>query len=317
MDISRIGIVGSSGFIGQNLQRYAAHAGLDVVAFSRPNSPRSQSIVPNVRFADLDLTDADAVVKAFDGLQCIINLQNSASPALSNVEDVISNDVLLHARAFTAAANAGVQRYVFISSAGTVYGRPKSLPVNESSELCPTNIYGATKLAIEGYVSAMSSLSGVSSIVLRVSNAYGAGQPYKRGQGLIPFLMTQIANGRPISVLGDPNVVRDYVYVDDVCSAIVASINTVLHNFQAINIASGEGHSISQIISCVSELMGKMAQIEYLPARQGDVGSIYFDRQRAMTVLGWSPTVSLYEGLTKAVAHFLGSESLDSQLART
>jgi UDP-glucose 4-epimerase len=168
------------------------------------------------------------------------------------------------------------------------------LPVPESHPLGPLCSYGVVKVAIENYLHMHDELYGLTANVLRVSNPYGAYQHHIGVQGIIPTFFRKIADGRPIEVWGDGSVVRDYIHVSDVVSALLSAGARDLSG--TFNIGSGVGHSVNEILDIVRRQMGRVVEVRYLPQRKFDVERIYLDISRARAELRWQPLLSLEAG---------------------
>ena len=166
-----------------------------------------------------------------------------------------------------------IKNIVFLSSGGTVYGISK----NKHKELDPTTpicSYGIMKLTIEMYLYLYNYLYGVNFLILRPSNPFGEYHKSNQ-QGLINVVIEKILNGEPIEIWGDGSVVRDYIYIKDLVRIIVDLIEKKVQN-EIINIGSGKGYSINEIINFIRYLTGNF-QIKYLRKRKTDVPYLVLD----------------------------------------
>jgi UDP-glucose 4-epimerase len=192
-----------------------------------------------------------------------------------------------------------VGKVVFASSGGTVYGAPPATaPILETSQTNPTTSYGIVKLAIEKYLDLYYRQSGLNYIVLRASNAYGERQNLQRSQGAIGVFMNLMQQARQIELWGDGQIVRDYVYVGDLARAfrLAAESSVPCGTF---NVGSGEGLSLNQLIDELRAITGIDPSISYLPARPFDVPSNVLNIDLVKSTLGWEPSTTLRQGLSR------------------
>ncbi len=194
---------------------------------------------------------------------------------------------------------SGVKRIVFISSGGTVYGVPKTIPISEEHSTYPTSSYGITKLAIEKYLDLYRSLHGLEYVTLRLANPYGVGQRLDAQQGAIAVFLARALRGEEISIWGDGSVIRDYIYVDDAIDAMVRSADVNIQGGCVVNIGAGVGYSINEILSAIEKVTGRRTNKKYVEGRTYDVPANVLDISAAARLLGWTPKISLEEGLLR------------------
>nr|WP_323690107.1 NAD-dependent epimerase/dehydratase family protein [Rhizobium sp. AN95] len=194
---------------------------------------------------------------------------------------------------------SGVKRIVFISSGGTVYGVPKTIPISEEHSTYPTSSYGITKLAIEKYLDLYRSLHGLEYVTLRLANPYGVGQRLDAQQGAIAVFLARALRGEEISIWGDGSVIRDYIYVDDAIDAMVRSVDVNIQGGCVVNIGAGVGYSINEILSAIEKVTGRRTNKKYVEGRTYDVPANVLDISAAARLLGWTPKISLEEGLLR------------------
>ena len=179
-------------------------------------------------------------------------------------------------------AAAGIERLVFISSGGTVYGTPNRVPIDEDHPLAPLNSHGLTKLMVEQYLGLIARTRGLDSVILRVSNPFGPRQAFRKGQGLIPAILERHRQGLPVQVFGDGSAQRDYIYVGDVIDAILAALRLPQARGGIFNIGSGEARSVLEIVAAVEARLGTRLDREHAPVRASDVEVNVLDIRRAL-----------------------------------
>nr|WP_277873283.1 NAD-dependent epimerase/dehydratase family protein [Sphingomonas profundi] len=299
-----MGVFGANGFIGRAIVRHLLARDRRVVALGRAFPADYQRIVGGgVETRVLDFRDALSVHAMLQGIDQAIDLVNSSSPALGNsrvVEDAATN-VLPHISFVQSCLSSGVSRIVFLSSGGTIYGAPRYLPMDEDHPTDPLVSYGVAKLMAEHYLRMLTRDSAVDHVVLRVSNPFGPGQTLRKGQGLIASILERQAAGLPIMVYGDGSTRRDYLYIDDLCQALVAALDAPPMR-QTFNIGTGRGRSTLEVIAEVEAAAGRRFDIAYVDDRPTDARSNILDCRKATRLLGWTAETSFEEGVRRTVA---------------
>jgi UDP-glucose 4-epimerase len=294
-------VFGGSGFLGQTLCRRLLIAGFNVRSVSRTGRPRGESKPwhSQVEWIATPL-DSDLAVQSLVDANIVFHLASTTLPSSSNQDmpyDLQSNAVaslrLLH-----ESAKLNIDRFIFVSSGGTIYGKPLQNPINEDHPTNPLCSYGIHKLAIEKYLNLFQHLYGLRSIILRVSNIYGEDQDCAKPIGAIAHFTSLALQGKPIEIWGDGKTVRDYVHVDDVASALLAAA-TYTGTISLFNIGSGIGTSLNDLLDTVKKYSLLPVSIIYKESRPFDVQANILDVTRAFRELAWQPSVSLQAGLRR------------------
>ena len=303
-------VTGASGFIGSHLVDGLLAAGYRVKALARhlPGliSPVAQAN-PALKLCPLSMGDGLALQEAIEGADLVFHLASGSLPQSSNRDPQADVQVnLLGAlKVLEAARLAQVQRLVMVSSGGTVYGVPQQVPIPETHPTDPTCSYGISKLAIEKYVALYRQLPGLDGLVLRVANPYGERQRLDATQGVVPVFLGKALRGEPLQIWGDGSTVRDFLHVSDVVAALLAAAHYQGEE-RLFNVGSGEGLSLNQLVALLGAELQRPLAVEYLPARGFDVPTNVLCIERAQRCLGWSPTVSVAEGLHSLCASLNG-----------
>ncbi|MFA6582790.1 MAG: NAD-dependent epimerase/dehydratase family protein [Elusimicrobiaceae bacterium] len=289
-------LVGGSGFLGSHISAALLAAGHGVTVFDRV-APSVKSRRPPV-FIKGDYANSADLKKALRGQDIVFHLAWTTVPA-TPFEEIgqdaaanIANSVNL----FRVSVEQGIQKIIFVSSGGTVYGDSALLPVSETMPTEPLSSYGIAKLAVEKYLYLFHRHCKADYLVLRIANPYGPGQNPEGRQGLVPKLLAHSLSGAPICVFGGGKAVRDYIYVDDMVDAITAVVERGVKN-TVLNIGSGHGLSIMEVIKAVSALTGKIPVLVQKPARDSDVKANVLDIRRIKRLTGWKPVTSFDAGL--------------------
>jgi UDP-glucose 4-epimerase len=201
-----------------------------------------------------------------------------------------------------AARQAGVERVVFVSTGGAIYGEGagQQLPLAEEAPIAPLAAYGQSKFAGEGYLALYERLYGLSGVSLRLGNVYGPRQDPLGEAGVIAIFCGLLRSGGRPTVFGDGTQTRDYVYVGDVVAAARAAAESSASG--PINVGTGRETDVLELVEALAKLDGSESfEPEFAPPRPGEVQRIALDAGRAERELGWSAGVGLEEGLRRTL----------------
>lgn len=273
-------VVGAAGFLGGAVVRNLEAEGVRCVSFTRasPFALPSGELHP-------DLIASDRIFWLVGSLRPAAVDPRNVSADLAAVTTLVDG----LDRAGSAA------RIVAVSSGGTVYASEHLPPHSETTPTRAVNGYGQALLAVEHLLQD----SWPNHTILRVSNAYGPGQPARRGQGVIAYWLHSVVTGQPVQIIGDPASKRDYVYIDDVADALVRAARRP-HVPPVVNVGSGVGTALSALYELLVETVGHPIEVQYQPPRAFDAPSNWLDISLANVALGWRPQTSLRAGLTRA-----------------
>lgn len=294
-------VLGGAGFIGRHLCAALAAAGNRVCAFDRPPAHGIWPDIAGVRWLAGDFADQAAFAAVPAEADIVVHLISSSIPATSNVTplcDLQHNVVATLGLLDTIVSRPRRPTVIFLSSGGTVYGIPRTIPIPEEHPTDPLCAYGIGKLAIEKYLALYQRLHGLEYRVLRPANPYGAYQSIHSGQGVIPAFLHKALRNEPLEIWGDGSVIRDYFHISDLVAAIIAAVE-YRGGERIFNIGSGSGHSLNDLLGMIRELLGRDVACRYLPARACDVPVNILDTSRARTELGWQPLVPLSAGMAR------------------
>lgn len=293
-------VLGGAGFIGSHVAEALARQGERVKIFDRPHVDRLLQLRRGYEVFTGDFLDAHSLIPALRGTDVVFHLVSTTLPKSSNdnpVYDVESN-VIGSLRLLELCREHGVRKIVYVSSGGTVYGLPRSLPVAEDHPTDPISSYGIHKLAVEKYLSLARRLYGLEYCVLRPANLYGPRQRLDIAQGAVGVFLDRALRDEPIQLWGDGSVVRDYLYVGDAVDAIVRAARFDGEP-RIFNIGSGVGVSLNELIEEIGRLLGRPVKVERSEARLVDVPVNVLDCSLALRHLGWRATTPLAEGLRR------------------
>jgi UDP-glucose 4-epimerase len=293
-------VIGGAGFIGRHVTRLLIASGREVTVLGR-RANADRDLDPACRYVSGDYSNK----KQLRGLlakDCeVIDLAYSTVPKTSYedpVFDLVSN-LPASVGLFQEALAAKVSRLVIVSSGGTVYGPTDRLPITEDQPTQPVSPYGITKLATDRYAMMFHRNAGLPVIIVRPSNAYGPDQRAGTGQGFIPTAIAAILAGRDVEIYGPTGTIRDYIHVSDVASGIVAALEQGDVG-EIYNVGTGIETSNAAIVAALGPLAepcGLPVRTSILPPRGFDVEANVLDSSKLRAKSGWSPAMSLEDGL--------------------
>lgn len=290
-------VTGGNGFIGSGLVDRLRAAGHRVRVLDK-SAPRGDVDWRDVDYVTGGLADPPGLKSVLNGVDLVFHLASSTVPSTSNLDPIadVQANLIGALNLCRAMVDAGKRRLIFFSSGGTVYGNPRQLPVPETHSLHPISSYGVVKVAIENYLLMFEQLGSLDPLILRPSNPYGPRQSSAGLQGAIAAFLGKACSGEEVCIWGDGEIVRDYLYIDDLLTFAVAAGTGKLTG--AVNVGSGVGYTLNQIVSAVRDVTGAQLPVKYAPARKYDVAEIVLDITRAQSEFGWHPTVDLTRGIS-------------------
>ncbi|MBE3039797.1 MAG: NAD-dependent epimerase/dehydratase family protein [Chloroflexi bacterium] len=292
-------ITGAAGFLGSTIANQLAREGHQVRGLDDLSTGDPQALSPDVHFTRGDVNDRPKLWTLLQEVDCVYHLAARVSvpesilyPREYNAVNVGGTVSLME-----AMRDVGVKRVVFASS-GAIYGNQDIQPLTEGLTPRPSSPYAVSKLAAEYYVRTIGGLWGIETVCLRIFNAYGPGQHLPASNPpVVPYFLRQAVRNGTLVVNGDGNQTRDYVYVDDVVSAMVAAATAPTISGLVINIGSGAETSIRSLADLVLKVTGSQTNIVYSTQTPGGVSRLCADLSLAALKLNYQPSISLEEGL--------------------
>ena len=190
-----------------------------------------------------------------------------------------------------------IKKIVFISSGGTVYGDQNLESISEQSSTDPLSSYGIVKLAMEKYIQLYSKLYGVNYSIFRLSNPYGPYQNTLKDQGIIGIFIRKFIENGEITIWGDGNIIRDYIYIDDVIEILNRDLMKNIDNNILLNLGSGKGSSINEILNLIERISNKKINILYKESRSFDVKKNILNIDKISNTFDWKPKHDIEEGI--------------------
>jgi UDP-glucose 4-epimerase len=292
-------VTGGAGFLGAALSNRLCRDGHQVRVIDDLSAGDPDQLDQDVLFTRGDVADRPKLWTLLQDVDCVYHL----------AARVLVSESILYPRAYNevnvggtvsvmeAMRDADVRRVVFTSS-GAVYGEQGQQPVGEDQAPNPQSPYAVSKLAAEYYVRTIGALWGIETVILRVFNAYGPGQRLPASHPpVVPRLLRQARRGGSLVIFGGGGQTRDFVYVDDVVEALVATATSADVDRRIINVGSGRETSINDLAALVARVTGRRVDVIHSPAESGGVARLCADLTAARRLLRYAPNVELRDGL--------------------
>ena len=302
---TRVIVTGGAGFIGSHVVDAYLEAGLDVSVVDNLATGSRENVNPAARLYEVDIRDGAALERVFAEVRPeIVSHQAAQASVKLSMEDP-PRDALINVigslNVLEACRKTGVRKLIYAATGGAAVGEPAYLPVDEDHPVAPLSPYGANKHAVEHYCVLYEKSFGLETTILRYSNIYGPRQDPRGEAGVIAiFAGMMLAGGQPV-VYGSGEQERDYVYVSDVARANVLALTR--GSGRMYNIGTGVSTSVNGLFDRLAELIGYDQPRKHEAALPGEVFRIYLTNDRARDELGWTPAVSVDDGLRLTVEH--------------
>jgi UDP-glucose 4-epimerase len=299
--MDKVLITGGAGFIGSHSADLLMERGIPVRILDNLSSGHRHNLPdrhPLMEFIEGDITDADTVDRAMQGVSHCLHLAAQVSVVASLEDPAFSarQNILGFVQVLDACHQHQVQRLVYASSAA-IYGEPTQLPLEETAEAQQLSPYGLEKMVNEEYCELYRRLYDFSSLGMRFFNVFGPRQdPKSPYAGVIALFVDRISANQPLTIFGDGQQTRDFIYVRDVARSNVAALENDTRG--ACNIATGNSTSLLDLVNSLSELTGNQPEIRFEPPRSGDIVHSLASPARMNRALGVTAETSLKQGLT-------------------
>lgn len=303
MKNKKILIIGGNGFIGKNLAKLLVQReDLEVSSF---DLFKPVEYVEGVRYLEGDFFDDHVLKNAIKDMDIVVHSLSTVNPGNSNAKYMqgYGRDFLQTVKLCGMLIEQNTNM-VFLSSGGTVYGIQEEQPIKETALPVPINHYGSVKLCIESVIRTFNTQLNMKMRIARISNPYGPGQDYNKGVGFVDAAVKKMINQETLEIWGDGEVVRDYIYIDDVCKMLEVLIDYEGEE-EVFNISSNEGTSQNKIVGILKNLNPDMS-VEYKAARSVDAKRIVLDNSKIKKLYD-GKVVSFETGLKKYYDYLVGN----------
>ncbi len=293
-------VTGGAGFIGSHIVDKLIENNYNVIILDNLTTGNKNNINPKAEFVNADIRDKDLDEKInFKDIEVVIHqaAQINVRYSVENPVNDANINILGIINILEFMEKYDINKIIFASSGGAVYGEPNYLPVDENHPINPLSPYGLSKYVGEEYIKLYNRLHGIEYAILRYSNVYGERQDPRGEAGVISiFIDKMLKNQNPV-IFGDGNQTRDFVYVGDVARANLMALNW---KNEIVNIGTGKETSVNELFNIIKNEIGFKRTAIYDKPREGEVYRIYLNIKKAES-LGWKPEVDLKEGIKKVV----------------
>lgn len=291
-------VAGATGFIASHLLRRLRADAHEVVALSR--RPLLMNDVTSVVADELTPDDYARLLRTVDGIVWLAGVSTPSSSAGQPLRELDGNLRPLLAL-LEASAAMPPKRMVFVSTGGAIYGDVMEHNASEASQTEPKSYYSAGKAAAEAFLSAWAHEGKHDVTVLRPSNVYGPGQPFRPGFGIVPTVFHAATSGEPVVIRGDGEAVRDYLYVSDLIDLVMDVVRQpVAEGMRIFNASSSLPVPLNHLLDTIDQITGKPVKRTYRPATPYDVHRVVLDNGKAKAAFGWCPQITLRDGLERS-----------------
>lgn len=292
-------VTGGAGFIGSHLTTTLVKNN-DVAVYDSLTTGHRTNIPKNATLLEADITDDSALTQAVANVEIIFH-----EAALVSVNQSIETPRESHSTTATGTLNVleaarKANTRVVLASSAAIYGHPESTPIDEAHPLNPTSPYGLDKLTADHYTRLYNDLYSLDTVSLRYFNVYGPGQTGGDYAGVITIFIEQALSDDPITVHGDGEQTRDFIFVDDIVQANLLAAKTD-HVGAAYNIGTGDSITIRELAEMIRDITDSDSEIVHTEPRDGDIKHSKANISKATEQLDFEPTVSLREGLEQTI----------------
>lgn len=317
----KILVVGGAGYIGSVMTKILIDNNHDVVVFDSLDNGHKEAVDTRAKLVEGNIGEQDKLEALFhehhfEGVFHFAGVISMAE-SMKDPEKYFRINTLYTLNLLEVMRKSGTKYIIFSSTAG-VYGNPTQVPIPETHAKNPTNPYGESKLMVEKILSWYDNIFNVRSICLRYFNAAGAtrdgklGEKHKDESHIIPLAIQAMKENKAFTIFGtdydtaDGSCVRDYVHVEDLCSAHLLALDALVSGAKSTvyNVGTGKGYSNREVVQKISEVSGQTLEISTGDKRPGDAGTLVADSARIKKQLGWIPHYSDLTTIVKTAWEF-------------
>ena len=301
----KILVTGGAGFIGSHVvPALLAKGDCEVVVLDNLSTGRRNHVPEGARFQLMDMRSRELWdFMAREKFQTVVHLaaQTLVPYSMEHPEADEDLNVTGIVHVLEGCRKTGVEQFIFSSSAA-IYGDNQNLPLKETEVPAPTSFYGLSKVVGENYIRMYSRCFGLKHIIFRFANVYGERQGETGEGGVISVFARKIAKGEPVTIFGDGNQTRDFVYAGDLARAIVTGIG--YDGCATLNVSTNKEVSLNQLIAILEKILGRSMDVQHGPVRPGDIYASVLSHKALVETLGMKEYTDLETGLRRTLAYF-------------
>lgn len=294
-------LIGGNGFIGSHIVDKLIAEGHKVRVFDF-QCEKYRTPVPDVDYRLFSLDNSNELASAMEGIDGVFHLASLAFPGSSDFDLIkeMESNLFSTINILNLAVKLGVKKVVYFSSGGAVYGSTNGKSLSEKAVLNPISSYGIIKATSEMYISLYQKNYDIDALIIRPSNPFGPRQNYTKGQGVIPIFLNNIKNNIPLSIFGDGEGKKDYIYITDLVNSVY---DLFIGNSKGVfNIGSGKENSINSIIKEIKSIIKKDFTFDHTDRKIHDVNNLSLDISKLKSQIEIENFVSFREGIKKTWA---------------
>lgn len=293
----RIVIIGGNGFIGSSFIEYAWNKGIEIVCCDFAESHEKKNHVTYIRMRDESMDFYRGLLREND-VVIILKWQGVPATFVDVGRNLVENNIVGTMVLIEACVEKKVQKIIFASSGGSVYGNCANLPIREEEKTKPISLYAVQKLMVEDYLLYVNRVYGMNVIILRIANPFGPYQKPFTGQGIIATFLACNILGETAEIYGDGNHVRDYIYVDDLSECFLRICKNRIQS-GVYNVGSGKGTSIFEISTMIERITGRRMYCKQHEMGRGQVKNNILDCHKIKCEINWEPYIDVESGIRR------------------
>ena len=301
----KILVTGGAGFIGSHVvPALLAKGDCEVVVLDNLSTGKRNHVPEGARFQLMDMRSRELWdFMAREKFQTVVHLaaQTLVPYSMEHPEADEDLNVTGIVHVLEGCRKTGVEQFIFSSSAA-IYGDNQNLPLKETEVPAPTSFYGLSKVVGENYIRMYSRCFGLKHIIFRFANVYGERQGETGEGGVISVFARKIAQGEPVTIFGDGNQTRDFVYAGDLARAISTGIG--YDGCATLNVSTNKEFSLNQLIAILEKILGRSMDVQHGPVRPGDIYASVLSHKALVETLGMTDYTDLETGLRRTLAYF-------------
>lgn len=300
----RVLITGGAGFVGSHIADACVERGYVTTVLDNLVTGRRENIPAGAAWINANIS-TDPLEPIFERVKpdVVFHLAANASVSVSVKAPLFDQQVNIQGtiQLLEAAVKHNVRKIIYASSAA-IYGNPAYLPIDEQHPIAPLSPYGISKYVPELYLRIYRNLHNLNFTALRYANIYGPRQIAEGEGGVVAIFTDHVVKGEPITIQGDGEQTRDFIYISDIVAANLAAIEH--GDGGCFNIGTGQVTSINDLVQTLQQTNERPIVVHHAPPREGDIRHSYFNCTHAKEGLQWEPTVTLAEGLQRTMHYY-------------
>lgn len=295
-------VTGGAGFIASHVVDAYIKLGHKVIVVDNLSTGSNENINPKAIFYDVDIRNRQAIEDIFKRHRPkIVNHHAAIAEVIKSLKDPIPTievNVMGTINLLMAGKDNGMEKFIFASTGGAIYGEPEKIPANEKTPATPLSPYGLSKLQGEEAIACYARNFGFDYLIFRYPNVYGPRQNPHGEAGVVAIFGGLIVDGQRPTIFGDGTKARDYVYVDDIVRANIIALTNGTNNI--VNLGWGIKITDRMVFDAVAEAISSNSiDPIYADCRKGEVYQIALDAKKAKKILGWRPKIKFKQGVRK------------------